>query len=76
MDFAHSPLVAQLQMQLRRFIDDLVLTAHAEWQRYVARRPARPTSPHASGATNSSTWSTAASGLSPARRTRNDGWSW
>ena len=36
MDFAHSPRVSQLQAQLRRFIDDLVLTAHAEWQRYAA----------------------------------------
>ena len=36
MDFAHSPRVSQLQTQLRRFIDDLVLTAHAEWQRYAA----------------------------------------
>ena len=36
MDFAHSPRVSQLQTQLRRFIDDLVLPAHAEWQRYAA----------------------------------------
>ena len=33
-DFAHSPRVAQLQ--LRRFLDDLVLPANAQWQRYAA----------------------------------------
>ncbi|MEQ1686852.1 MAG: acyl-CoA dehydrogenase family protein [Burkholderiaceae bacterium] len=36
MDFAHAPHVVQLQSQLRRFIDDLVLPAHAQWQRYAA----------------------------------------
>lgn len=35
MDFAHPPHVVQLQMQLRRFIDDLVLPANAQWQRYA-----------------------------------------
>ena len=36
MDFAHSPRVAQLQLQLRRFLDDLVLPANAQWLRYAA----------------------------------------
>ena len=36
MDFAHSPRVGQLQLQLRRFLDDLVLPAAAQWQRYAA----------------------------------------
>ena len=36
MDFAHSPRVAQLQLQVRRFLDDLVLPANAQWQRYAA----------------------------------------
>ena len=36
MDFAHSPRVSLLQTQLRRFIDDSVLTAQAEWQRHAA----------------------------------------
>ncbi|MDE2627339.1 MAG: acyl-CoA dehydrogenase family protein [Burkholderiales bacterium] len=36
MDFAHTPRVAQLQLQLRRFLDDLVLPANAQWLRYAA----------------------------------------
>ena len=36
MDFAHPPRVTQLQDQLRRFLDDLVLPAHAQWLRYAA----------------------------------------
>ena len=36
MDFAHAPRVVQLQAQVRRFLDDLVLPANAQWQRYAA----------------------------------------
>ncbi len=36
MDFAHSPRVAQLQTQLRQFLEDLVLRANSQWQRYEA----------------------------------------
>jgi len=36
MDFAHSPRVTQLQSQVRRFLDDLVLPANAQWHRYAA----------------------------------------
>ena len=36
MDFAHSPRVVQLQVQVRRFLDDLVLPANAQWLRYAA----------------------------------------
>lgn len=35
MDFAPTPRVEQLCAQLQRFIDDLVLPAHADWQRYA-----------------------------------------
>ena len=36
MDFAHSPHVVQLQRQVRRFLDDALLPANAQWQRYAA----------------------------------------
>ena len=36
MDFAHSPRVKQLQNQVLRFLDDLVLPANAQWHRYAA----------------------------------------
>ena len=36
MDFAHAPRVVELQAQLRRFLDNLVLPAQAEWRRYAA----------------------------------------
>ena len=36
MDFEHAPRVVLLQAQLRRFLDDLVLPATAQWQRYAA----------------------------------------
>jgi acyl-CoA dehydrogenase len=36
MDFAHSPRATQLQTQVRRFLDDLVLPANAQWLRYAA----------------------------------------
>lgn len=36
MDFAHFPRVTQLQTQVRRFLDDLVLPANAQWHRYAA----------------------------------------
>ena len=36
MDFAHSSRVVQLQIQVRRFLDDLVLPANAQWLRYAA----------------------------------------
>ena len=36
MDFAHSPRVVQLQVRVRRFLDDLVLPANAQWLRYAA----------------------------------------
>ena len=36
MDFAHPPRVTQLQTQVRRFLDDLVLPANAQWHRYAA----------------------------------------
>lgn len=35
MHFAHPPEVEHRLAQLQRFIDDLVLPAHAEWQRYA-----------------------------------------
>lgn len=35
MDFAHAPHVESWRAQLQRFIDDLVLPAHAEWLRYA-----------------------------------------
>ena len=35
MDFAHAPHVEQWRARLQRFLDDLVLPAHAEWLRYV-----------------------------------------
>ena len=36
MDFAHAPRVTLLQAQMRRFLDDLVLPANVQWQRYAA----------------------------------------
>ena len=36
MDFAPSARVAQLKEKLQRFMDDLVLPANAEWERYAA----------------------------------------
>ena len=36
MDFAHPSRVVHLQAQVRRFLDDLVLPANAQWQRYAA----------------------------------------
>ena len=36
MDFAHSPRVVQLQLQLQRFLDDLVLPSNPQWQRFAA----------------------------------------
>ena len=36
MDFAHPPHVVQLQVQVRRFLDDALLPANAQWQRYAA----------------------------------------
>lgn len=36
MDFSYSPRVAQLQTQVQRFLDDLLLPANAQWQRYAA----------------------------------------
>jgi len=36
MDFAHSPRVEQLQTQVRRFLDDLVLPTNPQWLRYAA----------------------------------------
>jgi len=35
MDFEHPTKVTQLQAQVQRFMDDLVLPAHPMWQRYV-----------------------------------------
>ncbi len=34
MHFAHTDRVTQLQERLQRFMDDLVIPAHAQWQRY------------------------------------------
>jgi hypothetical protein len=36
MDFACSARVEHLQAQLQRFMDDLVLPANGEWERYAA----------------------------------------
>jgi acyl-CoA dehydrogenase len=35
-DFAHSARTSALQAQVQQFLDDLVLPAQAQWQRYVA----------------------------------------
>ncbi len=35
MDFAYSPRVQALQQQLARFMDDLVLPSHRDWQRWA-----------------------------------------
>ncbi|MDH5537944.1 MAG: acyl-CoA dehydrogenase family protein [Rhizobacter sp.] len=36
MDFSHSPRVAQLRLQLRHFVDELLLPANVQWQRYAS----------------------------------------
>ena len=36
MDFAHSPRVVQLQLQLQRFLDDALLPSNPQWQRFAA----------------------------------------
>ena len=35
MDFGFSPRIQQLQAQVQRFMDDLVLPSHRDWQRYA-----------------------------------------
>ena len=36
MDFSHTLRAIELQQQVRRCLDDMILPAHAQWQRYAA----------------------------------------